>query len=322
MNAIVKAEDHQSAAPPRVVAAPSMFSDPARFEFAQRIANVFANSNLVPSHLKGKLPDCLIALHMAERLGEDPLTTMQNIMVVNGKPGFMTSYMIARANRSGVFKGPITWVTTGTGKELSVQAKAVLSGSGETVSATADMAMAEAEGWTKNPKYKSMGEHMLRFRSAAMLIRLYCPEVMLGMQTVEELDAPESTMKDVTPSRGPRIPPPPPIPDAGSGALDAGKSEDAPPVPGLPPKPPSSDEAQPSTPPKPALSESASVGGIVDEFREACNAAKTEDDLTEVMSDYAAGLQTASEADRAEMQRIYELASERVFVGSSNIAAG
>ncbi len=47
--------------------------------------------------------------------------------------------------------------------------------------------MAEAAGWTKNPKYRSMPEHMLRYRSATLLIRLYAPEVMHGYSTAAEL---------------------------------------------------------------------------------------------------------------------------------------
>jgi hypothetical protein len=33
-----------------------------------------------------------------------------------------------------------------------------------------------------------MPEHMLRWRSASMLIDLYCPDVMLGLPTVEEIE--------------------------------------------------------------------------------------------------------------------------------------
>ena len=50
------------------------------------------------------------------------------------------------------------------------------------------MAMAKAEGWTKNPKYKTMGAYMLRLRSSVLLIRTTCPEVLLGMQTADEVE--------------------------------------------------------------------------------------------------------------------------------------
>jgi hypothetical protein len=54
--------------------------------------------------------------------------------------------------------------------------------------------MAKAEGWTRNAKYQTMPEHMLRWRSATMLIRLFAPEVMLGIPAADELE-------DITPLR-------------------------------------------------------------------------------------------------------------------------
>ncbi|MCC8967891.1 hypothetical protein H8A95_37680 [Bradyrhizobium sp. Pear76] len=188
-------------ASPRFVATADVFSDPYAFEHAQRVAKVFASSNLVPPHLKGQVADCLIAYQIARRLNEEPLTVFQNIYVVSGRPGWKTEYVIARANRAGVFKGRITWKTANDDPNagLAVTAMAVLADSGEAIEATCDMRMARAENWIKNPKYTSMPEHMLRWRSAAMLIRLYAPEVMLGMPIVEELETMPAP-RDITPA--------------------------------------------------------------------------------------------------------------------------
>jgi hypothetical protein len=184
-----------------VVTGGSMMTDTARFEHAQRVANVFANSQLVPAHLRGKVADCVIAMNIAERLGEDPLTIMQSIYIVGGKAGWSSSYMIARINKSGLIKGRITWDVKGNGKDLEVTAKATLADTGEVVTATASFAMAIAEDWIKNKKYSSMPEQMLRFRSAAMLQRLYFPEVMLGMRTAEELETEPAAPVDITPAK-------------------------------------------------------------------------------------------------------------------------
>ena len=181
------------------VSTTDVFSDPASFEHAQRVAKVFASSNLIPPHLKGQVADCLIAYQIARRLNEEPLTVFQNIYVVSGRPGWKTEYVIARANKAGVFKSRITWKATGEGENLAVTATAVLADSGEFISVTCDMKMARAENWTKNAKYTSMPEHMLRWRSAAMLIRLYAPEVMLGMPVIEELETMPPAMRDITP---------------------------------------------------------------------------------------------------------------------------
>lgn len=165
-----------------------MLTNRDAFEHGWRVAKLFASSQLIPSHLRDKPADCFIALHMARELRENPVVVLQNIYIVSGKAGWSATYMIGRANRSGVFKGRITWVSEGAGDKLVVTARATLADTGEVIQAEASMAMAKAEGWTKNSKYTSMPEHMLRWRSATMLIRLYAPEVMLGIPTSDELE--------------------------------------------------------------------------------------------------------------------------------------
>lgn len=174
--------------PATIVPGGSLLFDPARFEHAQRVAKMFASSKLIPSHLQGNVADCAIALHMAERLNEDPLVVMQNITVINGRAGWSAQYMIGRANRSGMIRGRIRWRTDGTGDAMVVTAIATLADGDEDITASASMAMAKAEGWTRNAKYASMPEHMLRWRSATMLIRLYMPEIMLGIPTADEVE--------------------------------------------------------------------------------------------------------------------------------------
>ena len=161
---------------------------PAHFEHSQRVAKMFAASELVPPHLRGKMADCLIAYAIAKRTREEPLVVLQNIYFVSGRAGWSATYMIAKANRSGVFARRINWRLEGEGKNLRVTAVATLADSGEPVEATASMAMAEAEGWTKNPKYRTMPDQMLRYRSATMLIRLFAPEVMMGLPVADEID--------------------------------------------------------------------------------------------------------------------------------------
>ena len=178
-----------------------MLANPALFEHMQRVAKVFTSSALIPDHLKkNNGADAFLALQIARDRGESPVAVMQNIYFVSGKAGWMTAYMIGRANKSGAFKGRIKWRTTGAGDAMVVEAYAIAADDGEECSAKVSMAMAKAEGWVKNPKYNTMPEHMLKWRAATMLIRLYCPEVMHGMATVDELDDMRAAgqLRDVT----------------------------------------------------------------------------------------------------------------------------
>lgn len=161
------------------------------YNSAMTIANTLAKSKLIPANFQNAPQDCMIALIMADQLKINPVTLMQEMYVVHGKPALSTKFKIALVNQAGVFKSPIKFETTGSGKDLSVRAYADI-GNDEIASATVTMAMADAEGWSKkNSKYQSMPEHMLRNRAASMLINMYCPQVTMGFVTKEELD--EST---------------------------------------------------------------------------------------------------------------------------------
>lgn len=183
-----------------------LFVSPAAFEHTQRVAKVFTASALVPDHLRKNVADCILALAIARRMNEDPVSVMQNIYFVSGRAGWLTQYMIARANKAGIFKGPIRWRSSGEGDALQVTAFGTLAETKDEASVTVTMKMAKAEGWTRNSKYNTMPEHMLRWRSATMLIRLYCPEVMMGLPTEDELrDVAAATMRDVTPAEGSKL---------------------------------------------------------------------------------------------------------------------
>lgn len=173
------------------------FESSAAYRHYMDIAKVFAGSIFVPEHFRNKPGECLIALNIAKRMEEDPLAVMQAMFVVGGRPSFMTAFMIARANSRAGFRSSIKWRVTKLDPptlqasgfvmpNLRIQAFAV-DRFGDEINATVDSEMAIGEGWTKNPKYRTMPEHMLRYRSAAFLIRQYAPQVMAGMQTAEEV---------------------------------------------------------------------------------------------------------------------------------------
>lgn len=176
------------------------------FELMQRQAKLFASSPLVPAHIRGNnvnegLANCYIALVLAKQMGENPLVVMQNIYIVHGRAGWSASYMIAKANASGVFRGVIRFKHSGEGAKRACTASATLADTGETVDCTVSMEMAAAEGWTKNSKYKTMPDQMLIYRAATFLVRTYCPQVLLGFRTDVEVETmPELVEADVEPA--------------------------------------------------------------------------------------------------------------------------
>ena len=165
-----------------------------------RMCKILAGSDMVPRAFQGNASNVFVALLVARRMDEDPITLMQNMYVLHGKPSFTASYMIARANRSGRLRGGIHWTSEGTGADLVVTAHATTADTGQQIDAALSMATARAEGWTRNGKYKTMPQVMLRYRTASLLIRQYLPDVLLGYDIDDDSRAPSRTAARTVPA--------------------------------------------------------------------------------------------------------------------------
>lgn len=159
------------------------------FEHAQRVAKMLATSDLIPKEYKGNVQNVMIALEMANRIGASPLMIMQNLYIVHGKPSWSSTFIISAINSCKRFE-PLRFDVTGSGDDLSCVAYTYEKGKLERIEGPAvTMKMARLEGWVdKNgSKWKTMPELMIRYRAAAFFGRLYAPEIMMGMQTREEI---------------------------------------------------------------------------------------------------------------------------------------
>ena len=162
----------------------SVYSSIQSFESAQRIAASLADSALVPQAYRGQsgLPNCIVAIEIANRMGMSPFQVMQNLNVIHGRPSWSSQFIIGLIQGSNRFDG-FTYEETAD----SCQCLAVLKTTGEQVSGPRiTMDMAKKEGWTKNPKWQSMPQTMLRYRAASAFGRFHIPDLILGIQSVEE----------------------------------------------------------------------------------------------------------------------------------------
>ena len=167
----------------------SIYQSTESFEFAQRQAKSLCESNLVPTGYQGQkgLSNCLVALEMSKRMNLSPLTVMQNLNVIHGKPSWSAAFITSQIIGCGRFKN-FDYVVTGKDETLAVQCQAIRLEDNKLVKGTAvSMRMARQEGWTKNSKYQSMPELMLRNRAATFFGRQYIPDLLLGVQTSEEV---------------------------------------------------------------------------------------------------------------------------------------
>ncbi len=169
----------------------SAFLDSATFNQTWRAATLLSKSDLVPAHYKNKPENCFLAFTAARRVNADPFVFMQKTFVIGGKLGMESQYMIAMVNTKGPFTGPIQWKLEKQGDRIvSCTAYATHKITGEKCEATVSWKMVEAEGWSKKSgsKWLTLPELMFKYRSAAFLARLYCPEVLFGMRPADELE--------------------------------------------------------------------------------------------------------------------------------------
>ena len=188
-----------------------------QFETFQRMAKPLSESNFVPAAYKGNLGDCVIAVEIACRLNILPLTVMQNLCVVKGKPTWSAKFLIGCANTCGRYStldyrftidgkvGEVsykTWVKR-EGKNTEVLkpferpdldnvvcvAYAIEIATGiELVSPPVSIRMAVGEGWYSKDgsKWPTMPELMLRYRAASYWVSTFAPEMSMGFRTTEE----------------------------------------------------------------------------------------------------------------------------------------
>ena len=162
----------------------SVYSSIQSFESAQRIAASLADSALVPNAYRGQqgLPNCIVAIEIANRMGMSPFQVMQNLNVIHGRPSWSSQFIIGLIQGCGRFEG-FTYTETSD----SCQCFAVLKTTGEQVSGPKiTLDMAKREGWTKNTKWSTMPQTMLRYRAASAFGRFHIPDLILGIQSVEE----------------------------------------------------------------------------------------------------------------------------------------
>jgi hypothetical protein len=189
MNAIAITTDKPN---PIIERAEAMgFNTHAGFELMQRGAKLLASSTLVPKEFQGNLPNCVIAINMASRLGADPLLVMQNLYVVHGRPGWSSQFLIATFNQCGRFTAMRFEFFGEKGTpSYGCRAWATEKATGEKIVGTdITMDMAKKEGWStkSGSKWMTMPQQMLTYRAASFLVRAYAPELSMGLQTADEL---------------------------------------------------------------------------------------------------------------------------------------
>ena len=80
-----------------------IFASGSNFALALKMAEALAGSTIVPQNFQKSPQNCLIAIEQANRLGMSPFLVMQNLFIIQGRPAWSSSWIIAMVNKSGLY---------------------------------------------------------------------------------------------------------------------------------------------------------------------------------------------------------------------------
>lgn len=169
----------------------SVFSDAQSFEGVLRMADVLASSTIVPKEYQRNIGNCMIALEMAECIKTSPMMVMQNLYIINGRPGWSSQWIIAMINASGRYKTELQFEFGDAPEDggLSCYAWAEDYSGHKVYGPKITMSMAEKEGWTgrNGSKWKTMPRVMVQYRAASFFGRMNCPDMIMGIYSADEV---------------------------------------------------------------------------------------------------------------------------------------
>lgn len=177
----------------------SVFSSLQTLNDATEIAKQLSSSNLVPEAYKNNVPNTLIALEMANRVGTTPFMVMQNLDIIQGKPSWRASFIIAALQSCGRFgTHNFEWNRKDENdNEINRQHDSFGCRMVAPDKHTGELykgpwitwKMVKAEGWDKRKgsKWVTMPELMFQYRAATLFGRLYAPDILTGMHSAEEV---------------------------------------------------------------------------------------------------------------------------------------
>lgn len=180
------------------LAAENIYSSTDAFNNLFKIASVISKTQLVPDNYRNRPEDCTIAIDIANRNGMSPLSVMQNLYVVKGKPTWSGQACIAMLKASPEFEHVKPVMVGGKNDDsFGCYFKAIDKYDGETIKGPlVTVKMAKDEGWYSKAgsKWQTMPELMLQYRAAAFFARIHMPNALMGYKVEGE---PEDIAKTV-----------------------------------------------------------------------------------------------------------------------------
>lgn len=197
-----------AAMPALAMQRPTFSLAPQNLTEAMKFAEMMSSSELVPKNFRGKPGDVLIAVEMGREVGLSPMAAIQNIGVINGKPGLYgdAGKAILLAGGCIIEEDDIEIIKT-TGR---ARCKVTRKGR-PPVERTYSLDNARTAGlWNKEGPWRTNPERQMAWRAFWFAARDAAADLLKGIGGAEELVDYTPIERDITPgvaSLPPAIPP-------------------------------------------------------------------------------------------------------------------
>ncbi len=168
---------------------------PANMTEAMRLAEMMANARLVPKDLQKSPADCLMVIQQAMRWQMDAFAVAQECSVVQGKLMHSGKLVAAVINVNGNLAERLCFSYEGEGDGRSITVAGRFQGEAQRREITVHLKDAK----TTNRMWQIQPDQQLMYHGSRVWARRHAPELMLGVNSPEEFDAP--TIIDVTPKK-------------------------------------------------------------------------------------------------------------------------
>lgn len=176
---------------------------PASFAEAMEFAKQMSLCSFVPKHLRNRPADCLAVCLQALRWSMDPFSVAQKTYFVSegSAPGYEAQLISAVVHSRAPLDGRLSVAWEGDGNGLTCTVTGKFRGDPQPKLKTCRIANIKTKNsplWTADP------EQQLAYYTVRAWARLYCPDIIMGVYTREELVEADNAVgpdaaKDVTP---------------------------------------------------------------------------------------------------------------------------
>jgi len=174
---------------------------PADMTDAMKMAEMLAKSNMVPKNYKNQPGDTLVAMMMGSELGLNPIQSLQNIAVINGRPCIWGDALLALVQNHPSF-GSI--VETFDNATMTATCTVTRKGSQPHTQTYSKEDAITARLWEKQGTWQQYPKRMLAMRARGFALRNQFADALLGLITAEEAedypdDGAQLNVVDITP---------------------------------------------------------------------------------------------------------------------------